>query len=38
MLGVDITQLAQRALPSVAIPPVTPARPRPPTQPGPGTK
>jgi flotillin len=36
MLGVDITQLAQRALPTVAIPPVTPARPRPPTQPGPG--
>ena len=27
MLGVDITQLAQRALPTVAIPPVTPARP-----------
>jgi flotillin len=38
MLGVDITQLAQRALPSVQIPPAPPARPRPPTQPGPGGK
>jgi flotillin len=34
MLGIDIAGIAQRALPSVAIPP---ARPRPPTQPGPGT-
>lgn len=33
MLGIDIAGIAQRALPSVAIPP---ARPRPPTQPGPG--
>jgi flotillin len=35
MLGVDVAALAQRALPSVTIPPATP-RPRPPTQPGPG--
>ncbi|MGE5181584.1 MAG: flotillin family protein [Acidobacteriota bacterium] len=40
MLGVDITQIAQRVLPagtppSVTIPPAPP-RPRPPTQPGPG--
>lgn len=39
MLGVDITQLAQRALPG-ATPPAIPTvpRPRPPTQPGPGPK
>jgi flotillin len=37
MLGVDITALAQRALPTVQIPPpAPPTRPRPPTQPGPG--
>ena len=36
MLGVDVAALAQRALPSVTIPPAAP-RPRPPTQPGPGT-
>ena len=37
MLGIDVTQLAQRALPggTVTIPPA-PARTRPPTQPGPG--
>jgi flotillin len=38
MLGIDITAIAQRALPqgpAVTIPPPTP-RPRPPTQPGPG--
>jgi flotillin len=33
MLGIDVAALAQRALPAVTIPP---ARPRPPTQPGPG--
>ena len=37
MLGIDVTAIAQRALPSVAIPPAPP-RPRPPTQPGPGGK
>jgi flotillin len=36
MLGIDVAQLAQRALPSVTIPPAAPpTRPRPPTQPGP---
>src|SRR5439155_12282734 len=34
MLGIDIAAIAQRALPAVSIPPVTPARQRPPTQPG----
>jgi flotillin len=41
MLGVDLAALAQRAIPAVAqaaLPPVVPPRPRPPTQPGPGTK
>jgi flotillin len=39
MLGVDVAALAQRALPTVQIPPpAPPTRPRPPTQPGPGTK
>jgi flotillin len=40
VLGIDLAGLAQRALPQgppVTIPPVAP-RPRPPTQPGPGTK
>ena len=40
MLGIDLTAIAQRALPqgpTVTIPPPTPPRPRPPTQPGPGT-
>lgn len=36
MLGIDIAGIAQRALPSVSIPAAAPARPRPPTQPGPG--
>jgi len=36
MLGIDIAGMAQRALPSVSIPPAVPTRPRPPTQPGPG--
>ena len=37
MLGVDVAALAQRALPTVQIPPpAPPSRPRPPTQPGPG--
>jgi len=36
MLGIDIAGMAQRALPSVSIPPAAPTRPRPPTQPGPG--
>jgi hypothetical protein len=34
MLGIDLTAMAQRALPSVTIPPQAP-RSRPPTQPGP---
>ena len=39
MLGIDVTQLAQRALPGALPPPVPSApRPRPPTQPGPGPK
>jgi len=42
MLGVDLAAIAQRALPgsTMQIPPapVTPPRPRPPTQPGPGSK
>lgn len=36
MLGIDVTQIAQRVLPSVTIPPAPPTRTRPPTQPGPG--
>ncbi|MBV8759552.1 MAG: flotillin family protein [Deltaproteobacteria bacterium] len=36
MLGIDIAGIAQRALPSVSIPPAPPTRQRPPTQPGPG--
>ena len=36
MLGIDVTQLAQRVLPGAALPPVAAPRPRPPTQPGPG--
>ena len=41
MLGIDLTAIAQRALPqgpAVTIPPAPPSRPRPPTQPGTGTK
>ena len=44
LLGVDLAAIAQRALPAVGaalpqgLPPVVPPRPRPPTQPGPGTK
>ena len=37
MMGIDIAGMAQRALPSVTIPPAA-TRPRPPTQPGTGTK
>ena len=37
MMGIDIAGMAQRVLPSVTIPPA-PARPRPPTQPGTGSK
>ncbi|NVB83354.1 MAG: flotillin family protein [Kofleriaceae bacterium] len=39
MLGVDVTQLAQRVLPGATTPAIpTVPRPRPPTQPGPGPK